>query len=249
MYIPEKRHVEVLCNFLFDEKVGPEKGYNDVEFKSNHNKVEESIRNKNSPKSEQSESDVERQEESDNRIDSDGSSKDDHNEDQPGSSYQKRERVQNRNLRDRGLIKPHPKHNDYITGIIGEVEDMPVSVALSDSKWKRAMQDEMNSLHHMKTWELTDLPEGRKPLTCRWILRQKGDGRMKARLVARGFDQQQGIDYIETFAPVACHASIRLLLNLAIEEKSYIKTFDIKTAFLNGEPKDLMMVLEESVNY
>ena len=41
---------------------------------------------------------------------------------------------------------------------------------------------------------LTDLPEGRKPLTCRWILRQEGDGRMKARLVARGFDQQQGID-------------------------------------------------------
>ena len=67
---------------------------------------------------------------------------------------------------------------------------------------------------------------------------------MKARLVARGFDQQQGIDYTETFAPAARYASIRLILSLAAEERSYIKTFDIKTAFLNGELTEELYMLQ-----
>ena len=67
---------------------------------------------------------------------------------------------------------------------------------------------------------------------------------MKARLAARGFDQQQGIDYSGTFTPVARHASIRLLLSLAAEARSYIKKFDIKTAFLNGELTEELYMLQ-----
>ena len=112
---------------------------------------------------------------------------------------------------------------------------MSVEEALRNPQWKRAMLEEMNSLNHMKTWTLTELPEGRKPLTCKWVLRIKGNGQMKARLVARGYEQKHGVDYENTFAPVARHASIRLLLSYAAKEETYIKTFDVKTAFLNGE--------------
>lgn len=95
------------------------------------------------------------------------------------------------------------------------------------------MTEEMHTLRRMKIWELTDLPEDKKPLTCKWILQTKGDGRMKARLVARGYDQQQGVDYTDTFAPVAHHASIQLLLSFAVKEEYYVKIFYIKTVFLN----------------
>ncbi|CAK1584992.1 unnamed protein product [Parnassius mnemosyne] len=94
------------------------------------------------------------------------------------------------------------------------------------------MQEEYDSLMEMKTWTLVDCPEGVKPITCRWVLREKADGRLKARLVARGFEQKGGVDYAETFSPVARHASIRLLLSHAASEKMKLVSFDVKTAFL-----------------
>jgi len=96
------------------------------------------------------------------------------------------------------------------------------------------MKDEMESLQKMKTWTLTELPKNRQALTCKWVFRVKNDGRKKARLVARGYDQKPGIDYYETFSPVARYASIRLILSHANQENFYVETFDIKTAFLNG---------------
>lgn len=124
------------------------------------------------------------------------------------------------------------------------MKDISIDEALNDFEWKNAMEEEMNSLNKMKTWKLTDLPEGCKPLTCKWVLRRKESGRPKARLVARGYDQQQGVDYNETFAPVARHASIRLLLSYASKENFCIRTFDIKTAFLNGEISEEIYMIQ-----
>lgn len=76
------------------------------------------------------------------------------------------------NLRDRKKIKPHSKYDDYV-GLIGEVEDIFIEKALSNPQWKRAMLEEMNALNRMKTWKLTELPKGRKPLTCKWVLRKR----------------------------------------------------------------------------
>jgi hypothetical protein len=108
------------------------------------------------------------------------------------------------------------------------------------SFWKEAIQEEMDSIMGNKTWKLVDLPPGSKPIGCKWILKRKMkvDGtidKFKARLVAKGFTQKEGIDYFDTYAPVARIASIRVLLALASIYKLVIHQMDVKTAFLNGE--------------
>ncbi|KAJ0967173.1 hypothetical protein J5N97_024090 [Dioscorea zingiberensis] len=95
-----------------------------------------------------------------------------------------------------------------------------VQEALTDPRWKAAMNEEMNALQKQQTWELVDFPPGKKLVGCRWIytVKYKGDGtieRYKARLVAKGYTQTYGIDYTETFAPVAKINTVRVLLSLA----------------------------------
>lgn len=106
-------------------------------------------------------------------------------------------------------------------------------------EWLNAMHEEMQSIRNNDTYDIVKLPEGKKPISCRWIFRIKRniDGsidRFKARLVARGYSQREGIDYFETFSPVARYDSIRLILSIASAHKMHILQFDVKTAFLYG---------------
>ena len=106
--------------------------------------------------------------------------------------------------------------------------------------WKRAMDDEMQSLEKNGTWKLVPRPKGRNLVSSKWIFKSKTnpDGsldRRKARLVARGFSQTRGLDYFETFSPVVRYESVRCVLSLAAAWNMEIKQFDVKTAFLNGE--------------
>ena len=106
--------------------------------------------------------------------------------------------------------------------------------------WKKAINDEMDSIMGNQTWILVDLPPGSKPIGCKWIFKKKMkvDGiidRFKARLVAKGFTQRQGIDYFDTYAPVARIATIRLLISLTSIYNLVVHQMDVKTAFLNGE--------------
>lgn len=107
-------------------------------------------------------------------------------------------------------------------------------------EWMAAMQQEHQSLIDNKTWELVELPADRKAIGCKWIFKVKyrADGeieRFKSRLVARGFSQQPGVDYEETFSPVVSFTSIRMLLAYALQHNMVIHQMDVKTAFLNGE--------------
>ncbi|GBM92235.1 Retrovirus-related Pol polyprotein from transposon TNT 1-94 [Araneus ventricosus] len=115
-------------------------------------------------------------------------------------------------------------------------------------KWKQAMNEEMNSLKENETWDLVELPQGKKVLTNRWVLlvKTKGDGyiyRYKARLVVKGYSQKQGIDYDETFSPVAKFDTVRMLISIAASENLQFLQFDVKTAFLYGELQETTRTL------
>jgi hypothetical protein len=108
------------------------------------------------------------------------------------------------------------------------------------NEWKQATDAEYQALIDNKTWELVKLPAGCKPIGCKWIFKVKHgtDGkveRFKSRLVAKGYAQQYGIDYYETFSPVVRFSTIRVLLAFAVENDMLIHQMDVVTAFLNGE--------------
>ena len=106
--------------------------------------------------------------------------------------------------------------------------------------WLTAMKSEMDSMYSNKVWTLVDPPKGIVPIGCKWIYKRKigADGKVstyKARLVAKGYTQRQGVDYEETFSPVAMLKSIRILLAISAYHDYEIWQMDVKTAFLNGD--------------
>jgi hypothetical protein len=106
--------------------------------------------------------------------------------------------------------------------------------------WLQAMDDEYQSLLANNTFEITTLPAGRQAIGCKWIHKLKYDdqgqlSRYKSRLVALGCRQVEGIDFHETFAPVAKFTSIRTLLSLTASNDWELDQMDVKTAFLNGD--------------
>ena len=101
------------------------------------------------------------------------------------------------------------------------------------------MKSEMDSMYTNQVWTLVDAPEGVKPIGCKWIFKKKTDmeGNVqtyKARLVAKGYRQRHGVNYNETFSPVAIIKFIRIMLAIASYFDYEIWQMDVKTAFLNG---------------
>ncbi|CAH1444119.1 unnamed protein product [Lactuca virosa] len=119
------------------------------------------------------------------------------------------------------------------------------------AKWKEAMDSEIQSMYDNQVWNLVDNVPGRKTVGCKWIFKKKTDmdGNVhtyKARLVAKGFTQTPGVDYDETFSPVARIKSIRLMLAIVAFHDYEIWQMDVKTAFLNGKlAEDVYMAQPE----
>ena len=108
------------------------------------------------------------------------------------------------------------------------------------SKWLKAMENEMQSLKDNDVWELVELPQGRKAVGSKWAYKVKtgADGSIehyKARLVVQGFSQKYGTEYDETFYPVVQLDSLRPLTALAVQHDSKLHQVDVTTAFINGE--------------
>ncbi|CAN1800959.1 Retrovirus-related Pol polyprotein from transposon TNT 1-94, partial [Linum perenne] len=112
-------------------------------------------------------------------------------------------------------------YQSFITSLDNVEIPKTIEEALKHPKWKQAVIDELEALQKNRTWEMVTLPVGKRTVGCKWVftVKYKSDGtieRFKARLVARGFTQTYGIDYEETFAPVAKLNTIRVLLSLAV---------------------------------
>ena len=136
----------------------------------------------------------------------------------------------------------------------GEPESLVEAMQGDESiKWELAMKDEMASLQKNGTWSLTRLPAGKKALQNRWVYRLKeepdGSRRYKARLVVKGFQQKQGIDFTEIFSPVVKMTTIRVILSIVAAENLHLEQLDVKTAFLHGDlEEDIYMVQPEGFN-
>ncbi|KAA0059765.1 integrase [Cucumis melo var. makuwa] len=118
----------------------------------------------------------------------------------------------------------------------------PVSYdeAASKEEWQQAMKEEMAAIEKNGTWKMVDLPEGKNAIGLKWVYKSKFivNGSLekhKARLVAKGYAQQHGIDFEETFSPVARFETVRIVLALAAQQQWPVYQFDVKSAFLNGE--------------
>ncbi|KAG8490786.1 hypothetical protein CXB51_014006 [Gossypium anomalum] len=130
------------------------------------------------------------------------------------------------------------------------------AISCEDSeKWMFAMQEEMESLHKNKTWDLVKLPKGKKTVRCKWVFKKKEgtpgveEPKYKARLVAKGYSQVPGVDFTDVFSPVVKHSSIRALLGIVAMHDLELEQLDVKTAFLHGELEEDIYMQQPEVQY
>ncbi|WVZ84194.1 LOW QUALITY PROTEIN: hypothetical protein U9M48_031249 [Paspalum notatum var. saurae] len=126
-------------------------------------------------------------------------------------------------------------HSAYVASF----EPQDVSHALSDPNWVNAMHEELENIERNHVCDLVEPPPNCRPIGTKWVFKNKQgeDGmvvRNKARLVAQGFCQKEGIDYEETFTPVPRLETIRILLAFAASKGFKLQQIDVKSAFLNG---------------
>nr|GFA16873.1 ribonuclease H-like domain-containing protein [Tanacetum cinerariifolium] len=144
-------------------------------------------------------------------------------------------------------------HTDFqlclFSCFLSQTEPTSVAQALLDPDWVEAMKEELQQFQNQKVWVLVELPEGKHAIGTKWILKNKRDAkgivcRNKARLVAQGHRQEEGINYTEVFAPIARVKAIRLFLAFASYIGFMVYQMDVKSAFLNGKIQEEVYVTQ-----
>jgi hypothetical protein len=137
--------------------------------------------------------------------------------------------------------KPPERFCNYLAMVsnIKETEPFTFEEVVGRQVWRDAMMKENNSIMKNDVWKVVPRPKGKSVVTSTWLYKLKyaSDGsieKYKARFVARGFSHVEGVDYDETFAPVARYTSIRAVISIAAKMGWKIHQMDVKTTFLNG---------------
>ncbi|GJV81411.1 retrovirus-related pol polyprotein from transposon TNT 1-94 [Tanacetum coccineum] len=131
--------------------------------------------------------------------------------------------------------------------VLSKVEQKNFKSAVTKDCWFQAMQDEIHEFDRLDVWELVPPPDCAMIIALKWIYKVKLDEygdvlKNKARLVAKGYRQEEGLDFEESFAPVARLEAIRIFLANAASKNMTVYQMDVKTAFLNGELKEVVYV-------
>ncbi|KAH9698769.1 hypothetical protein KPL71_024127 [Citrus sinensis] len=155
--------------------------------------------------------------------------------------------------------RPPTWHSEYVTEINvayclltedGEPSTFHEALNSSDvALWMTAIHEEIKALHKNKTWELVPLPRGRKAIINKWVYKIKRDGndqveRYRSRLVVKGYAQKEGIDFNEIFSPVVRLTTVRIVLATCATFDLHLEQLDVKTAFLHGELKEEIYMLQ-----
>ncbi|GKB99374.1 ribonuclease H-like domain-containing protein [Tanacetum coccineum] len=128
----------------------------------------------------------------------------------------------------------------FTTELNKSIEPKSFYGASKDQYWIEAMNNEMDALYRNDTWEVVELPMGRKAISGKWVykIKYKSSGdidRYKARYVAKGYNQKEGVDFDETFSPVVKIVTVRCVINLAVQNNWSIYQLDVNNAFLYGD--------------
>ncbi|GKC30615.1 retrovirus-related pol polyprotein from transposon TNT 1-94 [Tanacetum coccineum] len=131
--------------------------------------------------------------------------------------------------------------------IVSKIEPKNIKEAMLDASWIESMQDELNQFKRLDVWELVECPISKNIIAVKWIWKNKADAKNtviqnKSRLVAKGYRQEEGINFEESFAPVARLEAVRIFVAYAAHKNFPIYQMDVKTAFLNGPLKEKVFV-------
>ena len=131
--------------------------------------------------------------------------------------------------------------------LLSTVEPSSFEEASNDKSWVKAMEEELDQIQKNETWELVPRPKNKNVIGTKWVFRNKlnEEGqvtRNKARLVCKGYAQVEGIDFEETFAPVARMEAIRMILAYGCSKEIKVYQMDVKSTFLNGELEEKIYI-------
>ena len=141
-------------------------------------------------------------------------------------------------------------HKEYIFNVmlqsdpgLGVPKNYKDLLKTNDPDWIRSLNNELDNFLKRDAWEFisrNQLPHDRKTLRCKWIIKQKVDGTKKSQTVVRGYEQEPGIDFVESFSPLSTNTTIRVVLAIALEMRDYnddwkIHMVDVEAAFLNAK--------------
>ncbi|KAI3770718.1 hypothetical protein L6452_01860 [Arctium lappa] len=147
------------------------------------------------------------------------------------------------------LQEMQDQQHTVLSCFLSQLEPKKAHDAMKESSWIEVMQEELLQFKLQDVWDLVDLPKGQRAIGTKWVFRNKRDERgivirNKARLVAQGYTQEEGIDYEEVFAPVARIEAIRLFLAYASYMKFKVYQMDVKSAFLYGSIEEEVYVCQ-----
>lgn len=148
-------------------------------------------------------------------------------------------------------LRSHQIHNNFMC-VQQNSDPLTVEDALSGTDaeyWKAAMDEEYKSLLENNTWEITTIPDNKRPIPCKWVFKRKTNengeiAKYKARLVIKGCSQKPGIDFTEVFSPVVRYASLRYLFALAVKFDLDICHMDAVSAFLQGDIEEEIYMMQ-----